>query len=246
VFPTKILIASMCGLAAVNVAVGQQSSDQKQPQVKVNMINVCSPTPEDQKELSAALARVPKPVSGKDYFGKDYEVARGHSTLDPKVPVLGMESLPAGASSGANWVRMRREYPDAAAFSTVQYSLSVDESNMVETLVFRVRDPKELMEVSIEDNASAVASAAPMVSSNTPASRVKLERFGKSSVVLARCAGTEGQPVPDQKAYEPICRAASDILNCYRDVMGIRKIVPQELERIGETSQKANAAKKKP
>jgi len=53
---------------------------------------------------------------------------------------------------------------------------------MVETLVLRVRDPKDLMEVAIEDSASAVTSASAMLSADTPAARVKLERFGKSSV----------------------------------------------------------------
>ncbi len=111
-----------------------------------------------------------------------------------------MQPLPPGTVSAADWVRVRREFPDATLFSNVQYSFSVDAKNMVETLVLRVRDPKPdgLMEISIEDSASAVASAAAMLSSTTPVSRVRLERFGKSSVALARCAGEEGNPAPDQ------------------------------------------------
>ena len=206
----------------------------------MNVLNVCSPSADDQKELVAALAKVP----GKPVFGKDYEVARGHSTLDPGAAISGVEALPPGAATAANWVRVRREFPEGSAFASVQYSFSVDAANMVETLVLRVRDPKDLMEVSIEDSASAVASASAMLSANTPASRIKLERFGKSSVVLTRCAGREG--APDQGAYEPIFRAASEVLNHYRDALSVRRMVPQELARMSVGSSKAGVDKKSP
>ena len=232
-FPHKILILTVA-MAAIASA--------QQPPVKVNVINACAPSPDEQKELSAALAKVP----GNPAFSKDYEVSRGHSTLDPSTPIPGMESLPPGAISAADWVRVRREFPAATLFSNVQYSFSVDSTNMVETLVLRVRDPKDLMQVSIEDSASAVASAAAMLSTSTPVSRVKLERFGKSSVVLSRCAGGEGTPSTDQSAYEPIFRAASSIMERYRDALGARKMVPQELARLGVgTSAKSGAASKK-
>jgi len=199
------------------------------PQVKVNVLNVCSPSAEDQKELSAALAKAP----GKPVFDTDYEIARGHSTLDPNTSIPGMQSLPAGAASAANWVRIRREFPAWSPFSNVQYSFSVDATNMVETLVLRVREPKDLMQVSIEDSASAITSAAVMLASNTPVSRVKLERFGKASVVLARCAGGDSNPAADQSAFEPIFHAASVVMSHYRDVLGTRRMVPQELSRLG-------------
>lgn len=229
-------------IAALTVACYSQ-----QPPVKVNVLNVCAPSADDQKELSAALAKVP----AKAVFGKDYEVARGHSTLEPNTPLPGMQPLPPGAASAADWVRVRREFSHGALFSNVQYSFSVDASDMVETLVLRVRDPKDLMEISIEDSASAVTSVSVMLAANTPVSRVKLERFGKSSVVLARCSGqsspggaspagegsagaSEGaKPAPDQSAFEPIFREASAILNRYRDALGVRKMVPQELARLG-------------
>jgi hypothetical protein len=201
----------------------------QQPPVKVNVINVCKPSADEQKELSTALAKIP----GKSAFSKDYEVSRGHSTLDQSIPIAGMQPLPPGAVSAADWVRVRREFPDATLFSNVQYSFSVDAKNMVETLVFRVRDPKDLMQISIEDSASAVASATAMLSTSTPVSRVKLERFGKSSVALARCSGAEGNPATDQSAYEPIFHAASSIMERYRDALGARKMIPQELARLG-------------
>ncbi len=207
----------------------QQPSTQQQPPVKVNVLNVCAPSVDDQKELSSALAKVP----GKPGFNKDYEVARGHSTLDPSTPIPGVQPLPPGAVSVADWVRVRREFPDTTLFSTVQYSFSVDAKDMVETLVLRVRDPKDLMQVSIEDSASAVASASAMLSTSTPVSRVKLERFGKSSVVLARCSEAEGNRATDQSAYEPIFQTASSIMERYRDALGTRKMVPHELALLG-------------
>jgi hypothetical protein len=236
VFPHKILIATSALVAA---SFGQQPPAQQTPPVKVNVLNVCSPSAEEQKELSSALAKVPE----KPIFAADYEVSRGHSTLDPGTPIPGMQPLPPGAVSAADWVRVRREFPDATLFSNVQYSFSVDATNMVETLVLRVRDQKDLLQVAIEDSASAVASATAMLSTSTPVSRVKLERFGKASVVLARCSGAEGNPTTDQSAYAPIFQAASSIMERYRDALGARKMVPQELARLGAKTSATTPAK---
>ena len=232
-FPQKLLL--LASLSAV------ASSFAQQPPVKVNVINVCTPSADEQKELSSALAKVPVKLA----FASDYEVARGHSTLDQSTAIPGMQPLPAGATSSADWVRVRREFPDTAPFTNAQYSFSVDSKNMVETLVLRVREPKDLMQISIEDSASAVASPAAMLSSNTPVSRIKLERFGKPSVVLARCSGAEG-PATDQTAYGLFFRDASSIMSRYRDGLGVRRMVPQELARLGwGTAAKADAATKK-
>ena len=231
-FPRKVLVAVL----PLAVALSAQ-----QPQVKVNVLNVCSPSAEDQKALSAALAQLP----AKPAFTSDYEISRGRSTLDPNAPIPGMQPLPAGTKSTANWVRMRREFPESSPYSNVQYSFSVDEANMVETLVLRVRDPKDVMQVSIEDSASAVTSAAAMLNSNTPVSRIKLERFGKSSVALARCSGGEGSAAPNQSAYEPIFHSASAVMNRYRESLGARRAVPQELARLGTGATKQAAPVKK-
>jgi hypothetical protein len=242
VFPEKLLLRAAVALSIGVVGVATAAA--QQPPVKVNVLNVCAPSADEQKELSAALAKVP----GKPVFGTDYEVSRGRSTLDPNTPIPGMQPLPAGAVSSADWVRIRREFPDAALFSNVQYSFSVDSKNMVETLVLRVREPKDkdLMQVSIEDSASAVASAAAMLSSTTPVSRVRLERFGKASVALARCSGDEGTPATDQSAYEPIFQAASSIMERYRDALNARKMVPEELVRLGvKTAAKTGSESKK-
>jgi hypothetical protein len=129
-------------------------------------------------------------------------------------------------------VRIRREFSVQASFSTVQYSFSQDPKNMVETLIFHVRDPKDLMQIAIEDNASSVTTPATMLATNTPAGRIKLERFGKSSVVLARCVGTEGGPPPDQGAYEPLFQNATSIVTNYRSLLAARSTVPAELARV--------------
>jgi hypothetical protein len=244
VFPHKILIA-MAGTVLGAVAFAQQPpASNQQPQVKVNVLNVCKPSADEQKELSSALAKIPE----KPSFGADYEVARGHSILDQSTPIPGMPALPAGAVSAADWVRVRKEFPASALFSNVQYSFSVDSTNMVETLALKLRDPKDLLQISIEDSASAVTTATAMLTTSTPVSRVRLERFGKASVALARCSGEEGNPATDQSAYEPIFRAASSIMERYRDALGARKMVPQELAHLGvgkPASNTAGGAKKK-
>lgn len=205
-----------------------------EPQVKVNMLNVCSPSAEEQKEIASALARVPK----QPLFGTDFEVSRGRSTLTdmPSFMKAGQSGHVAGEPSIATYVRIRREFSVQALFSSVQYSFSNDGQNMVETLVLHVRDPKDLIQVSLEDSASSVASSEAMLGSNTPATRVRLERFGKPSVALARCVAAEGGPAPDQSAYEPLFRGATDVLANYRGLLGVKKIVPDELAKISGES----------
>jgi hypothetical protein len=103
------------------------------------------------------------------------------------------------------------------------------------------------MQVAIEDNASAVTTPATMLSTSTPASRIKLERFGKSSVVLARCPGTEGNPPPDQSAYEPLFQSATAIVSNYRDLLAAKSTVPAELARVKSLeATKAKPAAKPP
>jgi hypothetical protein len=208
----------------------QPAPPSAEPQVKVNMLNVCTPSAEEQKEIAAALARVPK----QPLFSGDFEVTRGRSTLADMPSFLqpGQGGHVAGEPSVASYVRIRREFAVQALFSSVQYSFSNDGQNMVETLVLHVRDPKDLIQVSIEDSASAVASSESMLTANTPATRIRLERFGKSSIALARCLAAEGGPPPDQSAYEPLFRGASDVVANYRGLLGARTIVPEELGKV--------------
>jgi hypothetical protein len=211
-------------------AVAQDAPAQKTPPVKVNVLNVCTPSQEDQQLIAAALASIPKRPS----FSADFEVDRGRSVLDPSSnPLMATGAMAsAGDTAIADFVRMRHDLGGNSPFATVQYSFSRDPKQMVETLAFRVRDPKDLLQLSLEDNASAVTTAAAMLSSSTPVSRIKLERFGKSSIVLARCSSMEtGQPV-DQSKYEPLFASATAVLEGYRDLLGVRALVPEELARI--------------
>jgi hypothetical protein len=210
----------------------QNKTDQPrpdQPKVKVNMLNVCAPSAEDQKEIAAALAHIPR----QPLFTDDFEVSRGRTTLTEKPGFVeaGQSASFSAEPTSSLWVRVRHEFSVQAMFATVQYSFSVDPQLMVETLVLRVRDPKDLMQIAIEDNASSVTSPTSMLATDTPPSRIKLERFGKSSIVLARCSGdpSSGQPAPDQSAYAPLFRSAATILSTYRGLLGVRHTVPEEL-----------------
>ena len=239
--PNRLVL--LIGLGVTQFALAQQPS---QPQVKVNVLNVCTPSPEEQKEIASAFDHIPK----QPLFSTDFEVDRGRSTLEQRPEFLKAgDSAQFSSDSGtAAWVRIRREFSVQALFSTVQYSFSQDPMNMMETLAFHVRDPKDLLQVSIEDSASAVTTPAAMLGTNTPASRIQLERFGKSSVVLARCSATQDKPAPDQSAYEPLFRSASAIVANYRTLLGASHTVPEELARVGASgaskSKRKSAAKK--
>jgi hypothetical protein len=233
----KFLSITILAIAAGRCLAQAPSSP---PQVKVNVLNVCSPSKEEQQEIASALAGIPR----KPPFSADFEVDRGRSVLDQGANLLAAvnsPSLPADATT-ADFVRIRRDLA-GSAYSTVQYSFSRDTHQMVETLVFRVRDSKELLQVSIEDSASSVTTAATMLATTTPASRIKLERFGKSSIVLARCLGQGEGPPPDQTAYEPLFSSASTLLSGYRDLLGARRLVPEELARIDVAPRPARSRK---
>ena len=226
------LIPIAAGLLLALPAVSQQAAEtpSTQPQVKVNMLNVCTPSAEEQKEIAAALARVPK----QPLFSDDFEISHGRSTLTepPNFLQPGSGTKMSDEPSVASYVRIRREFSVQALFASVQYSFSNDGQNMIETLVLHVRDPKDLIQVSMEDSASAISSAEAMVAANTPASRIRLERFGKSSIALARCGASENGPAPDQSAYEPLFHSASQVLTDYRGLLGVKRTVPGELAQI--------------
>jgi hypothetical protein len=225
-------------------AFGQQApvNPSAEPQVKVNMLNVCTPSGEEQKEIAAALARIPK----QPLFSDDFEISHGRSTLTepPNFLQPGSGAKMSDEPSVANYVRIRREFAVQALFASVQYSFSNDGENMIETLVLHVRDPKDLIQVSMEDSASAIGSPEAMVAANTPANRIRLERFGKSSIALARCTASENGPAPDQTAYDPLFRGASEVLANYRGLLGVKRTVPAELAQIPGAGPNATAKPK--
>lgn len=219
----------LAGVAA-SVCMAQDSGPaQQKPEVKVHMLNACTPSAEEQQELATALAHIPN----KPEFSRDFEVDRGRSVLDQNAnPLAAVGQTSPVEGSVAEFVRVRHDLLGASTYSTVQYSFSRDSEQMVETLVFRVRDPKDLLQISIEDSASAVTPASVMLGAATPASRIKLERFGKSSVVLARCAAADGGPPSNQSKYEPLFTSASSVLADYRALLDAKTLIPEELARI--------------
>lgn len=233
VLPKILRFGVMAGAA---VCAWAQQGTQAPPQVKVNVLNVCTPSADEQKEIAAALAKIPK----QPEFTQDFEVARGRSSLSQNDMIkAGGDSSASGEPVSAAWVRVRHDFAPSAFFSNVQYSFSADAKEMIETLVLHVRDPKDLTQLSVEDNASAVTSASAMLGSSTPVSRIRLERFGKASIVLARCSASPGGAPPDQSAYEPLFRTASTVMDRYRTLLQARQTVPQELGKVSTEKSKA-------
>ncbi len=176
------------------------------PQIKVNYINVCTPGKEDQEVLNGALKAIP----AKPKFSDDFEISRGRTSLKD--------------APDSKFVRLRRDFAPDSPLMTAQYSMSNDSTNTIETLVLRMRDPKEFHEIMIEDRVSAGAAApATVLSVDTPASRIRVERIGKSTAGLARCEET------DQTAYDPFFRRASEIMAQYRTALGLRTTFRSDL-----------------
>jgi hypothetical protein len=204
----------------------QAPSDKKdQPQVRINYLNVCTPSDDEQKEIRTALTSVPAPK-----FTPDFEISRGRSSM--------------AEAPTANWVRIRREFAPTAPYVAAQYAITVDEKAIIETLVFRSREAKDVLQVQLENTVTGAQDAKAVLDNDTPVNRIKLERFGKASVVLSRCAAA------DQTKYEPLFRQASQVLANYRAALGVKRLVPRELAMLGpvkppEKKPAATAPKKK-
>ncbi len=190
-------------------------------QVQINVMNVCTPSDEDRQGIAAVLGHIPL----HPRFAPDFEVARGRSTF-PDAPI-------------STWARIRREFASDSPFSNVQYTMSTDEKALIETLVIRMRDPKDVLAVTIEDRMSAVTTPAAALANDTPPTRVKVERFGKNSLGLSRCEQA------DQKVYEPLFASAAQILSGYRKLLAVRSTVPGELARAAAAAKKPAAAAQK-
>ena len=180
--------------------------------VQINIINVCSPTDEQVKEMQAALERLP----AKPRFTADFEISRGRSTVETGV---------------ARWVRVRREFSADSPFTTAQYTMSVDDDGITETVVLRLRDPKEVVQVALQSSVTAGDPAA-VLASDTPASHISVERFGKASLAVKRC------PQSDQASSQPLFQSASALLTGYRAALGVRAFVPADLARVGVAQKK--------
>jgi hypothetical protein len=193
------------------------------PPVKVNIINVCTPAEAEIKEIKDALKKIP----AKAGFSPDFEVTRGRAS--------------APGADPARYIRLRRELSSDAVFNIVQYSLSSDPKETQEVLVLKAKDPKDLLLVSIEDNISAsAASPATALETDTPASHIKVERFGKSAIALARCENA------DQSRYENVFTEASKVMAAYRKSLGLRSMFRNELTWLSGTPSKTPTKEKTP
>jgi hypothetical protein len=218
-FSALVSILAVAGLWAAQQpsAVSQEQT----PPVKVTYLNVCTPSDDEKSEIAATLAKIPKQAK----FVPDFQIARGLSSLENAEP--------------SRYVRLRRELPADSKLSTVQYSISNNGKDIVETLVFSGRDPKDLSQLSLEDSVTASASRpATLLAVDTPASRIKVERFGKTSVGLARCEGV------DQGKYDPLFATASALLSDYRKSLAIRSMLSSELRWLTGTPVGASARTK--
>jgi hypothetical protein len=220
-YNARVLKITCCVLLLAGAAVAQEKKAEA-PQVKVNYLNVCAPSQEEQRNLTGALATIPAHPT----FASDFEVARGRSTVQPGTAAAEGGGAPPAAPTASTWVRIRREF-STGTMSNVQYTFTKDATGMAETLVFRVRDPKrdQPLQISIQDAATS-GTPASMLGANAPADRVRLERFGGASVVLARC------PNADQKQYEAVFTKASSVMTEYRRALHVPDTVPADLARV--------------
>jgi len=202
----------MC-IAVVAVAQDATPAPTQDPsnktQVRINYLNVCSPSLADQHLISLTLGALPT----KPQFSPDFEISRGRSS---------MEDAPV-----SHWVRLRRDFPASASYTSAQYALTTDEKGTTETLVFHSRDTRDVVQVMLEDSITEASSPASILATDTPVDRIRLERFGKASVVLARC------PAADQSAYQPLFDQASKAMATYRATLGVKRTVPRELAALG-------------
>jgi hypothetical protein len=218
----------LISVAAAAWAQQEGAQPEGKPQVRLNYLNVCSPSQEEQLVIKYALSKVPL----KPAFAVDFEISKGRATLKDAPP--------------SRFVRLRRDFAPESVFMTAQYSMSTDEKSTIETFVARTRDPKEFHEISIEDRVSShAASPVTVIATDTPAERVRIERLGKGSVVLARCEGA------DQSIYEPLFRQASDIMAQYRQALGLRGAFRSDIAWLAAASktsagQSPQPAKKSP
>jgi hypothetical protein len=194
------------------------------PQVKVNYLNVCTPGKDEEAVIKGALAAVqPKPA-----FSADFELSRGRTSLKD--------------APDAKYVRLRRDFAAESPLLTAQYSMSTDATNTVEILVLRPRDPKDFLQVVMEDRMSAsAAKPLSLLQVDTPTSRVRVERLNKSSAVLTRCEDV------DQSTYEPVFHQASEIMAQYRAALGLRTAFRSDLAWLNaDAKAAAPAPRRKP
>jgi hypothetical protein len=227
---TLAILALLCALWADAALAQQASSEAPQPKIQVNFLNTCRPAQADMEEMGRALARVKE----RPTFARDFEISRGVTTLtEAEARAAG---APTGSASAASaYVRIRKDFPENAGLTEAQYSLSVEGNSSSEVLALHLRDSREVLQILISD--SVRGAPAQVVMAETPPDRIRIERFGKASIVLARCGAV------DQAGYEPLFQAAGKILERYRAAMAVKRVVPAELAHLpGARESKAASA----
>jgi hypothetical protein len=209
--------------AALATVCGGQSAAPPAPDLKqkiqVNFVNSCRPSAAEADEIRRALAQLKE----RPTFSADFEISRGVTTLtEEEARATG---APEGsASSPSAWVRVRHEFAPRSPLTDAQYSLSIAGGAVSEALALHLRDTREVLQVLLSDTVTGTADQ--VLRTGTPPDRIRIERFGRSSLVLARCATL------DQSSYEPVFAAAREIFENYRRAMAVRKTVPGELSRL--------------
>lgn len=193
-------------LFAILALLASAAAQQGTPPVRMTVINVCSPSAAEQKEIAAALARIPL----QPHFSADFEVARGHSTVQ---------------DTPSDWVRVHRDLGEGP-FNAAQYSYTREHTTSRETLVLFSPASKDITQIALEDSVTSPVQPAMLLQANTPVNRISLERASKPHIVLARC------PDADQSSMEPLFQTASHIMEAYRVATGARQIVPAEVDRL--------------
>ena len=130
---TVILICAVGAFAQDAPKAETPKQEEKKTEVRINMLNVCTPSEAEQQEIKAALDRIPK----RAVFTPDFEVSRGRATMEE--------------ASASRYLRLRRELDSKTGFNTAQYSISTDADKMTEKLVMKVANPKDLLQITLED-----------------------------------------------------------------------------------------------
>lgn len=216
-----LLIVLCCGLPAELAAAQEVPPPATAPQtrIQVNFLNTCRPAQGDLEEMGRALERVKELPS----FTADFEISRGVTTLT-EAEARAAGAPPGSGGAPSQYVRIRKELPENAPLTDAQYSLSLEGSSASEILALHLRDSREVLQILISN--SVTGTPAQVVKLDTPPDRIRIERFGKASIVLARCGAV------DQAAYEPLFQAAGNILGKYRAAMAVSSLVPSELAQL--------------
>lgn len=202
--------------------------EEAKPRFKVSFVNSCRPTQADVAEMRQLLQQ----FHTEPAFATDFEIARGVTTLtEAEARAAGVSTDAAGQPS--LWVRLHRDLPPASPLSGAQYSISLENHSVSEVLVLHLRNTEKAMQIVLSNTVTGTPEQA--LHTLTPPDRLRVERYGKPSLILARC------PV-DQSAYELLFTLGREVFETYRKTMGVERIVPAELERLpGQKESKSPA-----